>query len=136
MYESRIYAAFMLMLYRTVIIMSNYSGCLIEESLKDKSILDEFNIVETNIDDGISYIVEIDESKIEKIVPKLQSAMVENAEWYCDLKCYDYHYIIYNDKIFKVNRDYPEQYEEAKEYGLKRGIPKDYLPNASWAKKG
>lgn len=114
--------------------MSNYSGCLIEESLKDKSILDEFNIVDTNIDDGVIYIVEIDESKVEKIVPRLQAAMVDDPKWYCDLKCYDYHYIIYNDKIFKVNRDYGEQYEDAKEYGLKRGIPECQLPDKSWAK--
>ena len=51
-----------------------------------------------------------------------------------DLKNYDYHYIIFNDRIFKVDRDYPEQYEETKEYGLKRGILEEYLPNASWAK--
>lgn len=114
--------------------MSKYSGCIIEESLKDKSILNEFKIIETNIDDGISYIVEIDDSLIEEIVPKLQSAMVDDKIWYSDLKNYDYHYIIYNDKIFKVNRDYGEQYEEAKEYGLKRGIPECLLPNKSWAK--
>lgn len=111
-----------------------YTGCLIEESLKDKSILDEFEIVDTIIDDGVSYIVEIDESKVEEIVPRLKDAMVDAPQWYCDLKCYDYHYIIYNDRIFKVDRDCPEQYEEAKEYGLKRNIPADYLPNASWAK--
>lgn len=112
-----------------------YTGCLIDESLKDKSILDEFVITDTIVDDGVSYIVEIEESKMEDIVPRLQAAMVDAPEWYCDLKCYDYHYIIYNDKIFMVNRDYPEQYEEAKEYGLKRNIPACYLPDASWAKE-
>lgn len=109
-----------------------YSGCIIEESLKNKSILDEFDIVETRAD---SCIVEIDASQVEEIVLKLQNAMVSDPCWYCDLKNYDYHYIIYNDKIFKVNRDYGEQYEEAKAYGLKRGIQEDYLPNKSWAKQ-
>ena len=37
--------------------MGTYTGCIIEESLKDKTILDEFNILETREDDGISYIV-------------------------------------------------------------------------------
>lgn len=60
--------------------------------------------------------------------------MVDEPVWYIDLKNYDYHYIIFNDKIFKVDRDYPEQYEETKAYGLRRGIPKEYLPNALWAK--
>lgn len=109
-----------------------YSGCIIEESLKDKSILDEFDIVEARED---SYIVETDESKVEEMVLKLQNAMVSEKGWYCDLKNYDYHYIIYNDKIFKVNRDFGEQYEGAKAYGLKRGIREDYLPNKSWAKQ-
>lgn len=112
-----------------------YSGCIIEESLKNKSIIDEFEIKEEINDDGIMWIVEIDESRLEDVLPKLQSAMVDAPIWYCDLKCDDYHYIIYNDKIFKVNRDYGELYEEAKEYGLKRGIPECQLPNATWVKE-
>ncbi|MDO4379049.1 MAG: hypothetical protein Q4C64_08000 [Erysipelotrichia bacterium] len=111
-----------------------YSGCIIEESLKDKSIINEFNIIEEINDDGIMWIVEVDESKLGDILPKIQASMVENSIWYCDLKCEDYHYIIFNDKIFKVNRDFPEQYEEVREYGLVRGIPDEQLPNKSWAK--
>lgn len=114
--------------------MGTYTGCIIEESLKDKSILNEFKFLETNTDDGTSYIVETDESRIDSIVPKLQAAMSDEKCWYTDLKNYDYHYIIYNDRIFKVNRDFPDQYEEAKEYGLKRGILECYLPDKSWAK--
>lgn len=114
--------------------MGTYTGCIIEESLKDKSILDEFKILETVTDDGTSYIVETDESEIDSIVLRLQAAMSDEQIWYTDLKNYDYHYIIYNDRIFKIDRDFPEQYEEAKEYGLKRGIPEEYLPNKSWAK--
>jgi len=114
--------------------MSTYSGCIIDESIKNKSILDEFKIIDKSDDDGAIYIVEIDDSKINDIVPKVMHAMVEEKVWYCDLKNYDYHYIIYNDKVFKVNRDYGEQYEEAKKYGLKRGIPECQLPNKTWAK--
>lgn len=112
-----------------------YSGCIIEESLKDKSILKQFEIIETNFDDGTIYIVEIDEEKIDKIIPELQKALVDDKKWYTDLKCNDYHYIVFNDKVFRVNRDFGEQYEEAKAYGIKRGIPESQLPNSSWAKK-
>lgn len=111
-----------------------YSGCIIEESLKETSIIKEFKIVEEINDDGIMWIVEIDECKIADILPRLQKSMVDEPVWYCDLKCEDYHYIIFNDKIFKVNRDYPEQYEEARNYGLKRGILDENLPNKTWAK--
>lgn len=114
--------------------MGKFRGCIIDESIKDKSILDEFTILETKTDGGISYIVETDENGIDSIVLKLQASMTDEKGWYADLKNYDYHYIIYNDRIFKVNRDFPEQYEETKEYGLKRGIPEDYLPNKTWAK--
>lgn len=114
--------------------MGIYSGCIIKESIKDISILDEFNIIETKDEDGIMYIVEINDNKIDDIIPKLKETMVDEPIWYIDLKNYDYHYIIYNDKIFKVDRNYPQQYEEAKKYGLKRGILEEYLPNASWAK--
>lgn len=68
-----------------------YSGCIIEESLKDKSIINEFNITEEINDGGIIWIVEIDESKIDDIVPRLQTAMTDEPIWYCDLKCEDYH---------------------------------------------
>lgn len=112
-----------------------YSGCIIEESLKDKSVINEFKILEEIDDDGIMWIVEIDESKLDNVVPSLQKSMVDNPIWYCDLKCEDWHYIIFNDKIFKVNRDCPEQYEETRQYGLKRGIPNEQLPNKSWAKQ-
>ncbi len=114
--------------------MNTYTGCIIDESIKDKSILGEFTILETRNDGGISYIVEADEIGIESTVLKLQVSMTDEKCWYADLKTFDFHYIIYNDKIFKVNRDFPEQYEEAKEYGIKRGIAEEYLPNKSWAK--
>lgn len=111
-----------------------YSGCIIEESLKDSSIISEFEIKETINDDGIMWIVEIDESKLDYVLPLLKDAMVDDPNWYADLKCFDYHYIIFNDKTFKVNRDFPQQYEEVKQYGLKRGIPEEQLPSKTWAK--
>ena len=102
-----------------------YSGCIIEESLTDKSIINEFEIIEEINDDGIMWIVEIDESKLDNVLQRLQSAMVEAPIWYCDLKCDDYHYIIYNDKIFKVNRDYGEQYEKQRNTDSKEAFLKN-----------
>ena len=51
-----------------------YSGCIIEDSLKDKSIINEFNILEEINDDGIMWIVEVDESKLGYVLPKLQTS--------------------------------------------------------------
>lgn len=76
-----------------------YSGCIIEESLKDKSIINEFNILEEINDDGIIWIVEVDESKLGYVLIKLQTSMVKAPIWYCDLKCEDYHYIFLTIKF-------------------------------------
>ena len=50
----------------------------------------------------------------------MKKSMVDEPIWYIDLKNYDYHYIIFNDRIFKVDRDYPEQYEETKRIWLEK----------------
>lgn len=55
-----------------------YSGCIIDESIKDKSVINEFKIVEKIDDDGIMWLVEIDEDKIDYILPRLQESMVDN----------------------------------------------------------
>jgi len=34
-----------------------------------------------------------------------------------------WHYIVYSDKIFKVDRQNPILYKDAKQYGLSLGIP-------------
>lgn len=129
--------------------MKKYSGCIIEESLTNKDVLKEFIITKTNVekvteesntpdlDVWTMHIVEIDEDKIESIVPLLSKSIDgsrKNGGWYTDLKSDDWHYIIFSGKVFKVDRSSGEQYEQAKEYGMSIGIPEYQLPNKSWAK--
>ncbi len=129
--------------------MKKYSGCIIEESLTNKDVLKEFIITKTNVekvteesntpdlDIWTMHIVEIDEDKVENIVPLLGKSIDgsrKNGGWYTDLKSDDWHYIIFSGKVFKVNRSSGEQYEQAKEYGMSIGIPEYQLPNKSWAK--
>lgn len=129
--------------------MKKYSGCIIEESLTNKDVLKEFIITKTNVekvteesntpdlDIWTMHIVEIDEDKVENIVPLLSKSIDgsrKNGGWYTDLKSDDWHYIIFSGKVFKVNRSSGEQYEQAKEYGMSIGIPEYQLPNKSWAK--
>lgn len=129
--------------------MKKYSGCIIEESLTNKDVLKEFIITKTNVekvteesntpdlDVWTMHIVEIDEDKIESIVPLLSKSIDgsrKNGGWYTDLKSDDWHYIIFSGKVFKVDRSSVEQYEQAKEYGMSIGIPEYQLPNKSWAK--
>ena len=128
-------------------ITRKYEGCIIEESLGNKDIITFFDIARTEIvpvteaiatpwlKNWTMHMVEIDEMYINDAVIKLKSALNNEGNWYVDLKNEDYHYIIFNDKIFKVNRSSQEQYNEVKQYGLARGIPVYQLPDESWAKR-
>ena len=124
-----------------------YEGCIIEESLSNKDIITLFDIVRTEIvkvtetnatpwlKNWTMHMVEMDEMNIDDVVIKLKSSLNSEGNWYADLKNEDYHYIIFNDKVFKVNRSSREQYNEVKLYGLARGIPAYQLPDESWAKR-
>ena len=46
-------------------------------------------------------------------------------DWYADFKNDKYHFIIFRNKVFRVDRNKPEEYEEVKKYGISLGIP-DY----------
>lgn len=120
-----------------------YEGCIIEESLSNKDIITLFDIVRTEIvkvteanvtpwlKNWTMYMVKINEKNIDEVVIKLKNSLNSEGNWYADLKNEDYHYIIFNDKIFKVNRLSREQYNEVKLYGLARGIPAYQLPDGS-----
>ncbi|MFA6446381.1 MAG: hypothetical protein WCW14_04010, partial [Candidatus Paceibacterota bacterium] len=43
--------------------------------------------------------------------------------WYADFKNKKTHYIIFRDKVFKIDRTSKEQYDEVKRYGISLGIP-------------
>jgi len=44
-------------------------------------------------------------------------------DWYADFKNDTHHYIIFRNKIFFVDKQSKEQYDEAKKYGISLGIP-------------
>jgi len=79
--------------------------------------------------------VEIDENNIDDVIIKLKNSLKNEENWYADLKNNDFHYIVFNDKVFKVNRSSKEQYNEVYQYGIARGIPDYQFPNESWAKR-
>lgn len=55
----------------------------------------------------------------------------EHPDWYADFKNNSYHYIIFQNKVFKVDRSRPEQYQEAVQHGFSRGIPEYQLDFSS-----
>ena len=75
--------------------------------------------------------VEIPQDRVEKINNLLSANLQENY-WYADYKNDKWHYIIFHAKIFKVDKQDPYVYREAREHGLSLGIPSyqlDFDPN-------
>lgn len=114
----------------------NYKGVIIEESLEDKSVLDRVKIVDTKVEpitprhktpwvtQWTLHIVEIPEADAEKTADTISKSIeTEHGSWYADFKNNMYHYIIYPNKIFKVDLQNPVLYKEAREYGVSLGIP-------------
>lgn len=118
--------------------MSNYRGVIIEESLGDKSLLSDLKIVSTKVEpiaeeqqtpwlkQWTLHTVKISEDQADSVAEKIsQSFDKEHPDWYADYKNNRYHYVIFNDKVFKVDMAKPEEYKSVVGYGLSLGIP-DY----------
>jgi hypothetical protein len=117
--------------------MTNFNGVIIEESLENKSVLQKVKIVKTKIEKVTEehktpwikqwtlHTVEIIENQADKIAEDLSKSLDSEHDWYADFKNNKFHYIIFRNKIFKVDRSKPEQYKAVTKYGLSLGIP-DY----------
>jgi len=128
----------------------NFKGVIIEESLEDKSVLKELNILQTDIKivtekyktpwlkQWTLHTFEIDEGKADMIAETVSKGLESEHNWYADFKNDKTHYIVYKNKIFKVNRTRADQYLEAKKYGISLGIPEyqvDFSPEVVIEKK-
>lgn len=115
----------------------NYKGVIIEESLEDKSVLQGLKILETKVEEVTEghktpwvkqwtlHTVEIPEDRAGEIAEKLSHSLDSEHAWYADFKNDSTHFIIFRNKVFKIDRSSKEQYGEATKYGLTLGIP-DY----------
>ena len=116
----------------------NFTGVIIEESLVDKSVLDDVKIISTEIEpvtekhktpwikQWTMHNIEIPTDKAGEITQRISKALDHEHNWYADYKTDTEHYIIYRDKVFHItNRSDKKQYDEATEYGISIGIP-DY----------
>jgi hypothetical protein len=121
----------------------SYQGVIIEESLADKSVLDDVEIVSTQVaavtprhktpwlKQWTLHTVAIPPEAAGKVAEKLKSSLIgddETGSWYADFKNDSTHYIIFPGKIFKIDRTKAAQYQAATTYGISLGIP-DYQLN-------
>lgn len=120
----------------------SYKGIVIEESLQNLTILKQLKVISTKVEQVTEshktpwlrqwtlHTVEIGEDDAQNVADKLSAALDSKHDWYADFRNDKYHFIIFRNKVFKVNRNNPEEYEEVKEYGVSLGIP-DYQLNFS-----
>ena len=115
----------------------NYKGIVIEESLQNLKILKRLKILTTEVEQVAEshktpwlkqwtlHTVEINEDDAQNVADKISAALDSEHDWYADFKNDKYHFVIFRGKIFRVNRNKPEEYEKVEEYGISLGIP-DY----------
>ena len=117
----------------------NYQGIIILESLGDPSILRDAIILTTKVEkvsvkhqtpwltQWTLHTVEIPEEKGDEFAEKISKSFDTNhfTNWFADYKNSSFHFIVFPDRVFKVDLTYPILYKEAKAYGISLGIP-DY----------
>jgi hypothetical protein len=121
-----------------------YTGVIIEESLSDSSVLQDITISNTQIEpvtdkhktpwvkQWTMHNIEISSKQADVIAKKLKNSLDKTHDWYADFKNDVYHYIIFNDKVFKVTMMNPDEYKAVTKYGIDLGIPAyqmDFTPH-------
>ena len=116
----------------------NYRGDVIEESLQDKSVLKNLNIINTRVEKVTSEhrtpwlkkwtldTIEVQEGQAERLAETLSKA-IELGYWYIDYKNDHTHFVIFPNKIFKIDRKNPKEYVPAIKHGLTLNIPRYQL---------
>ena len=128
-----------------------FKGVIIEESLQDNAVLKKVKILKTKIEQVTGrhktpwikrwtlHTVKIPATEAEKIAKELSKTLDSKHSWYADFKDNSIHYIIFRNRVFKIERENKEQYDEAKEYGISLGIPEyqvDFHPKIKkWKRK-
>ena len=121
--------------------MSDLSGDIIEESLARKDIVGQLSIVSTRVEaitpehqtpwltQWTLHTIRVPEAEAADLAERL-SHEIENSHgghWYIDFKNDKTHYIIFPDKVFKVNRRQPDEYKPVVTYGIGLHIPRYQL---------
>lgn len=121
----------------------NYKGVIIEESLEDSSILRGLGVLETKVElitpehktpwlsQWTLDTIEINESEADNLAPRLSQALESKHWWYIDYRNNKYHFVIFKNKVFKLDRSKKSDYDKMIKYGLSIGTPDYQLPNFS-----
>lgn len=107
-----------------------YKGIIIEESLEDNRILNDFNVVDVQITNENNpnerwhlYKVKVSKEEIEKL-----SNLIKSGKWYMHFWKDNKDIIaVFRNKIFEFNYDDKSSWKSAVEYGLSVDMPKEQL---------
>jgi hypothetical protein len=123
--------------------MNNYHGDIIEESLENKDILKKLKITATRVKKVVDEhqtpwlsqwtldTIEVRDNEADNLAVELSKALEVRHGWYIDYRNDIYHYVIFKDKVFKLDRHKETDYEEMIKYGLSNGTPRHQLPSFS-----
>ncbi len=115
----------------------DYEGIIIEESLGNTAVLGRLTILSTRIESVTDWhatpwlahwtfhTVIVPEQDADEIAALIGRAIDRQhaTSWYADYKNDTHHYVIYSDCAFYIDRRSAEEYEEARAYGIGRGLP-------------
>jgi hypothetical protein len=119
----------------------DFKGVIIEESLYDTSILDDLKIVDTRVEyvtdrhetpwleKWTLHTVTVSMCEAEQIAERLAKALdVEHiGNWYADFKNDRFHYVIFPNKVFKLDRKEKADWDSMRIYALSTGLPEHQL---------
>jgi len=106
-----------------------YLGTIIEESLEDSRVLNNFNILNVRITNEDNPTERWHLCKVEATPEQLQklSSVLKPERWYAHFWSGDEMIVIFRDKTFTQKVDDKSTWEPAIQYGLSVGIPKEQL---------
>lgn len=129
---------------------NEYTGVIIEESLAgdpEAFMTGQFRLIKTKVEKVTKkhqtpwlkkwtlHTFAISEDKAKQFAKNLSKALEKKHNWYADFKNDKFHYIIFRNKIFKIDRTKKEEYVKATEYGIKLGIPEYQVDFSPFVKK-
>jgi len=117
----------------------NYKGTIIEESLKNTDALKDVKILSTRVSlvteehktpwvkQWTLHEVEIPEAAAAAVAEKIGKGLDSEHSWYADFRNDEFHFVIFPNKVFKIDRQNKAQNVAAVNYALSINIPAHQL---------
>ena len=119
-----------------------------EAAVRDRRVLQSLRVLDTRIEavteqhktpwvsQWTLHTVEIPDEAAAVLAEQLSQALeaTQAGSWYADFKNQTTHYIIFRNRVFRIDRHSPQAYEVPRQYGMALGIPEyqlDFSPNVA-----